>query len=207
MDKREKARVEHVARVGQFGITNAADWTAGKPTSAQAKAVELYAALNTPDTGYVAVLEKFETGQQAGEADFHGGTTSKSVLRQGIMLDMSDWNETAAAIATAQNKPEIMDGFRVPHGVSAETLAAKVRAIIDNAVPLEADFIALGHDSDFIQQERDRVDAFEKAKDDKAAGLQTQTCSRWSRRHDQRSAQDHQAAQRADEKDLQRHAG
>ena len=181
MDKREKARVEHVGRVGKFGTVNAADWTAtppATPTPAQAKTVQLCAALNTPTTGSVALLEKFGTGQQAGEADFHGGTTSKSVLRHGIMLDMSDWNETAGAIATAQNTPEIMDGFRVPHGTSAETFAAKVRAIIDNAVPLEAEFIALGYEDDFIQEMRDRVDAFENAKDDKDEGLQKQTGSR-----------------------------
>ena len=51
-----------------------------------------------------------------------------------------------------------------------ETLAAKVAAIIDNAVPLEADFIALGYDENFIQEMRDRVAAFESAKDEKETG-------------------------------------
>ena len=38
MDKREKARVEHVGRVGEFGTTNAADWKVtppAQPTTAQ----------------------------------------------------------------------------------------------------------------------------------------------------------------------------
>lgn len=179
MDKRERARVEHIGRVGRFGTSNAADWTpGGDPTPAQRKTLELFTALNTPKTGFAAVLEKFETGQQAGEAGFHGGTTSKSVLRHGIMLDMGEWNEAAAAIASAQNTPAIMDGFRVPHGVSAETLGAKVRAICDNAVPLQAQFVALGFADDFIEEMRERVISFEEAKDEKETALQTQTGSR-----------------------------
>jgi hypothetical protein len=84
MNARERARAEQISRVGKFGIDNAADWTAtppSPPTPAQAKTVQLYAELNTPVTGVCALLEKFETGQQSGSSDFHGGTTSKSVLR------------------------------------------------------------------------------------------------------------------------------
>src|SRR5450432_906564 len=80
MDKREKARVQQLGRVGQFGITNAADWAATPPTpptSAQFKAAALYAELDTPTTGTIARLEKFETGQQSGGSDFHSGTTEQ----------------------------------------------------------------------------------------------------------------------------------
>jgi hypothetical protein len=180
MNARERARVEQISRVGKFGENNAADWTSAPgtpPTPAQTNAAALYAGLNTPTTGVCALLEKFETGQQSGSSDFHGGATSKSVLRHGIMLDLSEWNETAGAIATAQNKPEIMDGFRVPHGVSAETLAAKARANAENAEALETDFIALGYAADFVEEFLDRVQAFEQAEDDKATGLQKQTGS------------------------------
>jgi hypothetical protein len=179
MNARERARAEQISRVGKFGIDNATDWApSAPPTSAETKTAQLYAELNAPTTGVCALLEKFETGQQSGSSDFHEGTTSKSVLRHGIMLDLSEWNETAGAIATAQNKPEIMDGFRVPHGASAETLAAKARANAENAAALAADFIALGYATTFVQDFLDRVKAFEDAKDDKATGLQKQKGSR-----------------------------
>ncbi len=177
MNKREKVRVEQIGRVGKFGVKNAADWTAvppAEPTPAQAKAVELFAVYNTPATGAVARLEKFETGQVSSEVDFHAGTTTKAVIRHGIMLDLGHWNEAAASIASAEDKPEIMDGFHPPHGVGMEKFAAKVSSICDHAMPLQAEFVALGFDNNFITEMRDRVTAFGIAKDDRDTALQGQ---------------------------------
>ena len=178
MEKRDRVRVEQINRVGQFGQTNAADWTpqgGGQPTPAQASAIALYQQLNAPSTGIVAVLEGFETGRETGATGYHGGTTSKSTLRHGIMLDLKDWNEAASAIASSQHRPEIMDGFRMPYGVSTEAFAAKVNAFVAAATPLETDFIALGFADDFLAAMTQRVDDFENAGDDKDTGLQSQT--------------------------------
>lgn len=178
MDKRDRVRVEHLNRVGQFGVTNAADWTpqgGAQPTPAQAKAAALYQQLNAPDTGFLALLEGFETGREIGSSGFHGGVTSKTTIRNGIMLDLSLWNEAAAAIASTQHKPEIMDGFHVPHGVSAEDFAARVNAIIAAATPLRAEFIELAFDDNFLEDMGDRVKAFGEATDEKDTSLQGQT--------------------------------
>ncbi len=177
MDKRDRVRIDHLNRVGQFGITNAADWTPAPgtpPTSAQTNAASLYAQLNTADTGVVARLSNFGIGRATGAADPHGGVVSKATVRNGIMLDLTLWNESAGAIASAQNRPEIMAGFHPPHGVSMEDFPNKVNAIINAATPLEADFIKLGFAEDFIQEMRDRLLAFGEAKDDKDEGLQKQ---------------------------------
>lgn len=173
MDKRDRVRVEQINRVGRFVQTNAPDFGPLQP-GAKAKAEELSDKLNTKDTGLLDDLEKFETGRETGAVGFHGGTTSKASLRHGIILDLVFWNETAATIASAESKPEIMDGFRVPHGASDESFAAKVRAIIKAADPLKTEFIALGFASDFLDEMTQRVDALEAAKADKAGGLEEQ---------------------------------
>lgn len=177
MDKRDRVRIDHLNRVAQFGITNAADWTPAPgtpPTKAQTNAANLYAQLNAADTGVVALLSTFGAGRASGAADSHGGVVSKATIRNGIMLDLALWNESAGAIASAQSRPEIMAGFHPPHGVSMEEFPNKVNAIIQAATPLESDFIKLGFAEDFIQDMRDRVKAFGDAKDDKDEGLQKQ---------------------------------
>ncbi|MBV9659249.1 MAG: hypothetical protein JO295_14205 [Verrucomicrobia bacterium] len=177
MDARDRARVEAIGRLGVFGTNNAADWTptkAANATPAQLNAQALFAQLNTAETGVIARLATLSAGQQSGAADFHGGVTSKSALRHGILEEMRSCNEAAAAIAHAQNKPEIMDDFRLPHGVSDEVLAARALSFADKAQAWEDEFIKLGKDDDFIQELKDRVTAFSQAKDDKGVGLQKQ---------------------------------
>src|SRR5438105_4874637 len=173
MDKRDRVRVEQINRIAQFVGNNGADLDTLQP-KAKAKAQELTGQLNDGQTGIVPQLEGFETGRETGAVGFHGGTTSKASLRHGIVLDLIFWNETAATIASTEGKPEIMDGFRVPHGTSDETFAAKVRAIIKTADPIKDKFIALGFDDNFLDEMTQRVDAFEAAKAGKAGGLEQQ---------------------------------
>ncbi len=173
MDKRDRVRVEQINRVAQFVQNNAAD-IASLQADAKAKAQDLLGQLNDGQTGIVPQLEKFETGRETGAVGFHGGTTSKATLRNGIILDLIFWNETAGTIASTESKPEIMDGFKVPHGASDETFAAKVRAIIKAADPIKDKFFALGFPADFLDQMGHRVDEFETAKANKAGGLEEQ---------------------------------
>ncbi len=176
MEARDRARTEAIGRLGKFCITNAEDWTPKRATAttAQANAQALVEQLNTEETGIIARLGKFSTGQESGAADFHGGVTSKSTQRNGIMLEMKNWNEAAGAFAKKLGKPEIMDGFRMPHGVSDEKLAAVALSFAEKAEPWEEEFLKLGMDEDFIQELKDRVKAFREAKDDKSEGLQDQ---------------------------------
>ncbi len=170
MDKRDRVRVEQINRIAQF-VSNKGVSLGQLQTKAKAKAQDLITQLSDSGEGIVIQLEGFETGRETGAVGFHGGTTSKATLRNGIILDLMFWNETAAAIASTDGKPEIMDGFRVPHGASDETFAAKVRAIIKAADPIKDKFIALGFDANFLDQMTQRVDAFEAAKADKSGGL------------------------------------
>ncbi len=177
MDARDTARVNAIKRMGTFGTNNADDWTPQRPgtaTKAQANAKALVAQLNDEETGVIARLARFTTGQQSGAAGFHGGVTSKSTQRDGIMLELKSWNEAAAAIARKLGKPEIMDGFRMPHGVGDEKLAARARSFAEKAGPLEEEFLKLGKDDDFIADLAERVKEFEKAKEDKGEGLENQ---------------------------------
>jgi hypothetical protein len=170
MDKRDRVRVEHINRIAQF-VGNSEVSFGPLPAKAKTKAQDLVSELNDGKEGLVVQLEGFETGRETGAVGYHGGATSKASLRHGIILDLIFWNETAAAIASVEGKPAIMDGFRVPHGASDEKFAAKVRAIVKAADPLTDEFIALGFATDFLDQMTQRVDAFEAAKADKTGGL------------------------------------
>ena len=173
MNAREQARFDAVKRVGTFGINNASDF----PLMA-APAVnlprQLFDSLNTPDTGLIARIAKNAESQQTGTGTARGGTTSKTVLRDALFLELKGMNRTAAAIAAAQSKPEIMDHFRMPYGVGDAVLVAKAQAIADAAEGLASDFVTLGHDATFVDDLRAHITAFEQADDTKETGKQTQ---------------------------------
>jgi hypothetical protein len=179
MNAREEARFDAVKRVGTFGTNNASDFTTPVPPAAavtpgQVKAKALFDSLNTPVTGLIALLAKNAQTQQTGTGTAHGGTTAKEVLLDALFLELKGLNRTAAAIATAQSKPEIMDHFRMPYGVSHPALAAKARAIADAAAPLTADFIDHGHEPTFVADLKAHIKAFEDAEGTQSTGMQTQ---------------------------------
>ncbi len=176
MNKRDKVRVEQIDRTGKFVIDNEADFET-LPPAAKTTAMALATPLNAAGTGLLARLEKFEVGRETGNISFHSGTTSKATLRHGIVLTLMEWLETAGTIAARDETPEIMSGFRVPHGVKAEEFAAKATAIVESATAIEQKFLDLGYPADFLQDMTDRIEAFEKAKDDKSAGLGKQVGS------------------------------
>ena len=150
MNSREQARFDAFKGASIFGVNHANDF---KPVSPATKtlAQDLFAALGTVADGETKTdtvlgnLVRAITDQQSGAGDFHGGTTSKSVQRDGLMAEMKSLNRSAAAIATAQSRPEIMDSFRMPHGTNDKEIAGRARAFADAAVPLKAEFIALEH--------------------------------------------------------------
>ena len=179
MNAREVACFDAVQRVGIFGTNNASDFTTPVPpniavTPGQTQATQLFADLNTPTTGLIARIAKNAETQQSGTGTARGGTTSKTVLRDALFLELKGINRSAAAIATAQSKPEIMDKFRMPYGVADEVLVAKSKAIADAAAPLATDFIAHGHDTTFVADLRAHIDAFKAAETTQDTGEQTQ---------------------------------
>ena len=178
MTARERSIFDALQGASSFGINNASDFQP-VPPALNTKAQELFAALGTVADGeeetekdtVLGNLIRAVKDQEASEGDFHGGTTSKSVQREGLMDALRKWNGTAAAIATARKAPEIMDSFRMPHGTNDSVIAARARAFADAAEPLKAAFIALEMRVDFIERLRKRVADFEKAQNDQGDGL------------------------------------
>ena len=177
MNAREQARFDMVKRVGEFGSSHAQDWVTPQPpnpavTPGQNQARKLFQDLSAPQTGLIARIQKNATVQETGKATALGGTTSKSVLRDALMLELRGFNRTAAAIAESTGKPELMDKFRMPHGTNAQKLVIAARAIADAAEPMAADFIAYGHEPTFASDLRAHVADFEGAESTQDLGAQ-----------------------------------
>jgi len=170
MNAREQARFDMLKRVADFGENNADDFKPAPPATQPTKAQKLFGVVDDA----IAGLADSAAGQQSGAGDYHGGTTSKSVQRDGLLAELRGINRSAAAIAAAQSKPEIMDSFRMPHGNNDTVLAAKARAFADAAEPLKAAFIELEHPANFIEALRQRVTDFENADSAQSTGQQDQ---------------------------------
>ena len=179
MNTKDQTRFDALKGASSFGANNAGDFkpAAGAPTI---KAKALFAALGAVADGEDATTKDTVLGnlvraikaQDAGKGDYHGGTASKSVQRDGLMEVLRNWNRTAAAIATAQSRPEIMENFRIPHGTNDTETVARARAFADAAEPLKAEFLALAHPADFVDALRQRIADFEAAADDQSTGMQ-----------------------------------
>lgn len=179
MNAREQARFDMVKRVGTFGTNNASDFNtpaapAKEVTAGQTQANQLFDDLNRPETGLIARIAKNAQAQQSGTGTARGGTTSKTVLRDALLLELKGINRTVAAIAAEKGKPEIMDKFRMPSGVSDVVLVAKAKAIADAADPMTADFVAYGHETTFAADLHAHIEAFNEAHTTQSTGAQTQ---------------------------------
>jgi len=172
MNTQDQATLDTLKSVKVFGVTNANDYIPGTPPNpAKVKAQQLFAALNDK----VEAITGTVTNQQGGEGAFHSGTTSKAGQRQGLLDELRAINRSAGAISEAEGKPEIMDNFRMPHGNNDTVLAARANAFADSGddAALKPKFIELGHDADFTDALRVRVENFENADDDQSSGQQT----------------------------------
>ncbi len=179
MNAREQARFDMLKRAGTFGTNHDQDLTRAVPprpavTIGQTQAKQLFDDLNTAKTGLIDRLGKNAEKQQTGTGTAKGGTTSKTVLRDALFLELRGINRTAAAIAAAQDKPEIMDKFRMPFGVSDVVLVAKAKAIAEAAEPMTAEFEKYDHELTFVADLRAHIDAFNDAEAAQDTGKQTQ---------------------------------
>jgi hypothetical protein len=180
MNAREQARFDMIKRVATFGTNNASEFANPIPpttavTPGQTQAKELFDSLNAAETGLIARIAKNAETQASGTGAARGGTTSKAVLRDALLLELKGINRTAAAIAAAQEKPEMMDQFRMPYGVSDTVLVAKANAIAAAAEGFKDDFVTHGHEPGFITDLQSQVSAFSSADTAKDTGRQTHT--------------------------------
>ncbi len=67
---------------------------------------------------------------QAG-GDFGEETDAQRVLRSEVLDALRNVNRTMSAVAEDQERPEIMDRFRMPHGNNDAQVVAKLRAFAD----------------------------------------------------------------------------
>jgi len=178
MNATEQTRFDMLKRVATFGPNNASDFTTPRPpatkvTAGQTQAKQLFDDLSTPGTGLIDRIAKTAETQQAGIGTARGGTTSRTVLRDALLLEIKGINRTASSIAESQDKPEIMAKFRIPHGESDAILVAKAKAIAEAANGLSADFDLYGHEETFVADFLARVEAFNAAESTQDTGKQT----------------------------------
>ena len=108
MNDRDRNRFEMLKRVSKFRTDNTAIFPLAPTTAPDIKAVGLF---NTVDGAKASVQSAIE-GREGASAGFHSGTTSESTLRDGLMLELIEYNRAAAAIAEADATPGLMEFFR-----------------------------------------------------------------------------------------------
>ena len=175
MNNRELARTNCFDNMTAFGKAHATDIADAATDSdgkkkAKAKARAKFGEL---DTLNVAIGKEVAKQQSGGRAV---GTTSRGVLRDALTGDLREWNRTAAAVAEDLKRPEIMDGFRMPHGNNDTEFAGTARAFIKSVgvLALHDAFVEHGLEDDFEDALDERIGDFEDSKGTQsAAGQQT----------------------------------
>jgi hypothetical protein len=157
MIQHDRACFEMFKRANDFGTVNAADFTGADVVSTKTRA------LFTELTGVITQLTAATSGQVGGTGAVRAGTTGKSVQRENLLATMRGIHKSAAAIALSQQKPEIMDSFRLSDGHNDTMLTANATAFGIAAAPLQSAFVELGHAATFVQDLNNQVAAFNAA--------------------------------------------
>ena len=176
MNNRELARTtcfDNMSAFGKAKATPLADAAADSDGKKKAKA-KARAKFGELDTLNVAIGKEVAKQQSGGKAV---GTTSRGVLRDALTGDLREWNRTAAAVAEDLKRPEIMDGFRMPHGNNDTELAGRARAFIKSVgdLKLHDAFVEHGLEDDFEDALDERIGDFEDSKDTQSAAGQETT--------------------------------
>ena len=174
MNNRELARTtcfNNMAAFGKAKATALADAAADSDGRKKAKAKAL-GKFGELDTLNVAIGKEVAKQQSGGKSI---GTTSRGVLRDALTGDLREWNRTAAAIAEDLKRPEIMDGFRMPHGNNDTELAGTARAFIKSVADLTLHdaFVEHGLEDDFEDALDERITDFENSQDAQSTAGQT----------------------------------
>ncbi|MEO6787633.1 MAG: hypothetical protein ABI318_16010, partial [Chthoniobacteraceae bacterium] len=126
MNNRELARTICFENMTAFGKAHASDIADATADSAGRKTAKAKARAKFGELGALnEAIAKEVAKQQSGGKSI--GTTSRGVLRDALNGDLREWNRTAAAVAEDLKRPEIMDGFRTPHGNNDTELAGRAR--------------------------------------------------------------------------------
>lgn len=149
MNDSDRRRYECFLRIKQFGVDNAADF------SAIPIAVTNFGVITTE----VEFLDDQGADQQAGFGDARGATEVKGTAREDLREEMSDIARTARSMEYQYDG--ISERFKMPRNSSDQTLLATGRAFVDEATPISADFVAYGMAATFVTDLTAACDAFE----------------------------------------------
>lgn len=172
MEARDKNQWDAFGRMAVFGVTNAADFNITPATKATTKAKALFAELGTVNTALTGTA----TDQVEGDADFHGGSTTKATMGLALLEEMRGAHRSADSIATATENPSLLDSFKLPHGNNNHVLASTARSFADSIAKTPDAFEELGHEADYADQLRQQADDFESTPE-QAQGAQKRSGS------------------------------
>jgi hypothetical protein len=111
-----------------------------------------------------ATLEQFAQTKYSGKNAAREGRTVKSARREALMDDLRAINRTARALA--RRLPGVNEKFKLPYGASDLVFLSAARAVVADAEPLVAEFVKYSLPTDFLDDLRADIAAFEAALND-----------------------------------------
>lgn len=151
MNDRDRRRYEAVARVAQFGVDNAADFSgfiAGKFSEIAAKSTEIETIAGTKESEFGEFGQAFE---------------QKATARENLREDMAAIARTARAMEYQFDG--ISDLFQYRRNLPDAQLLARARAFFDDSAAYESDFVDYGLSATFRDELKNAADAFEASMD------------------------------------------
>ncbi len=106
----------------------------------------------------VGDIDARSAAQSSGDSTKTSGTAQKNVTRNEARRQYKGIAETAKRIA--RKKPGFDEFFRSAHNKTDEELFAYLRAALDKATENEADFLALGKKTKFLEDFSTSIEAF-----------------------------------------------
>ena len=159
-------RLSAAERVRDFGILHADRFP---PSTLEG---QQFARLSTE----IDRLRRHAVDKYSGKNSGRQATSKKALARQ-TLRDQLVTIETAASVM-APTAPGLDEKFRIPAHAADAQLLSVARAIADAAAPMQAQFVALGLDADFLDQLARGIDAFTRATAEQGAGRDQRITSR-----------------------------
>lgn len=155
MDNLESRQYAMMTAVLKFETTHSTDFS-GDPF-----AIECFNRLRVA----VGELDRFAQTKYSGQNAARGGQVVKSAKRAALLDDLRAISRTARAMA--RRVPGVGEKFRVPHNLGDQAFLVAARSIVTAAEPLASEFIKYSLPTDFLDDLRADIAAFEAALDDR----------------------------------------
>lgn len=159
MNHRQTNQYEMLKRVDDFGMAHAASFPASS------LGAQKFAAIRS----IVNELEQHGTTQSASHSAARTSTSAKRAARAALRRKMAAYSETAQTMESI--RPGISATFRLPTGEGDQAWLNAARAFVQNAAPLEDEFIQREMPDDFQEDLRASIDAFESADNSQSVNM------------------------------------